>query len=285
MSLSRGGWLEPLSASELPVTQELSFSAQANRGDRPLPTAAAALLDTPAGRQDTEPWTQPMIWQAQDHMAFSLVGGIAHVREPDGVNGFSAPLLYPTYVQELLAQEEYAGFQPADPPPADAVGPTGTKALCQFLSLGSVTAVLDWQAGRGVLAVRAYFRSALGPRRSTTTGCFRAPSVGRLSWRRANTIPGRVGDLIARDGVSPRISGRSRPPLGARPGDGRTWTCGAAWSARWPVKPEVAGSNPVRSAERSPPRPGFPPGGTRRAQWSCRRWSVWSGSSAGRARA
>jgi hypothetical protein len=122
-----------------------------------------------------------------------------------------------------------------------------------------------------------------GPRGPPGTAM--APSVSRLSLRRANTIPGRVGGLIARDGVSPRISGRSRPPLGARPGDGRTWTCGAAWSARWPVKPEVAGSNPVRSAERSPSRPGFPPGGTRRAQWSCRRWSVWSGSSAGRARA
>ncbi len=27
-----------------------------------------------------------------------------------------------------------------------------------------------------------------------------------------------------------------------------SWTCGAVWSARRPVKPEVAGSNPVRSA-------------------------------------
>jgi hypothetical protein len=110
-----------------------------------------------------EPWTQPMVWQAQDHMAFSLVGGIAYVREPDGANGFSAPLLYPTYVQEFLAQEEFAGFQPAYPPPGDAVGPTGTKALCSFLDLQSVTAVLYWQAGRGALAVRTYFRRALGP--------------------------------------------------------------------------------------------------------------------------
>ena len=110
-----------------------------------------------------EPWTQPMIWQAQDHMAFSLVGGIAYVREPDGTNGFSAPLVYPTYVQEFLAQEEFARFRPAYPPPSDAVGPTGTAALCQFLSLESVTAVLYWQAGWGALAVRAYFRRALGP--------------------------------------------------------------------------------------------------------------------------
>ncbi len=26
------------------------------------------------------------------------------------------------------------------------------------------------------------------------------------------------------------------------------WSCGAVWSARRPVKPEVAGSNPVRTA-------------------------------------
>ena len=28
----------------------------------------------------------------------------------------------------------------------------------------------------------------------------------------------------------------------------KAWSCGAAWSARRPVKPEVAGSNPVRTA-------------------------------------
>src|SRR5437899_3638446 len=27
------------------------------------------------------------------------------------------------------------------------------------------------------------------------------------------------------------------------------WSCGAVWSARRPVKPEVAGSNPVRTAQ------------------------------------
>ena len=33
-----------------------------------------------------------------------------------------------------------------------------------------------------------------------------------------------------------------------RQGGAKPWTCGAAWSARRPVKAEVAGSNPVRSA-------------------------------------
>jgi hypothetical protein len=37
---------------------------------------------------------------------------------------------------------------------------------------------------------------------------------------------------------------RVRIPLGAR----TAWSCGAAWSARHPVKVEVAGSNPVRTA-------------------------------------
>ncbi len=50
-------------------------------------------------------------------------------------------------------------------------------------------------------------------------------------------------------------------------------TCGAAWSARRPVKAEVAGSNPVRSAARSDRSP-------RRSNLVTR-----SGSSVGRARA
>ena len=44
---------------------------------------------------------------------------------------------------------------------------------------------------------------------------------------------------------------RVRIPLGVRRryGSSRTtWSCGAVWSARRPVKPEVAGSNPVRTA-------------------------------------
>jgi hypothetical protein len=36
--------------------------------------------------------------------------------------------------------------------------------------------------------------------------------------------------------------------VGRGKGDFANWTCGAVWSARRPVKPEVAGSNPVRSA-------------------------------------
>ena len=79
--------------------------------------------------------------------------------------------MYPTYVQEFLAQEEFARFRPAYPPPGDAVGPTGTAALCQFLSLESVTAVLYWQAGSAcALAVRDSAARSV-PRRSTTTGC------------------------------------------------------------------------------------------------------------------
>ena len=43
----------------------------------------------------------------------------------------------------------------------------------------------------------------------------------------------------------------SNPVGGTKDGtapDVPPWSCGAVWSARWPVKPEVAGSNPVRTA-------------------------------------
>jgi hypothetical protein len=235
----------PISASSYSSPSLSGSPCTLNKVVQAIPTGSA-VLSYPF---PVEPWTQPTIWQVQDHMAFSLVGGIAYVREPDGVNGFSAPLLYPTYVQEFLAQEESAGFQPAYSPPGDAVGPTGTKALCQFLSLESVTAVLYGQVGAAPswCARTSVARSV--PRRSTTTECCSGSVRRPLVTEARQAILGRVAGLIARDGVSPRISERSRSPLGARPGDGRTRTCGAAWSARWPVKPEVAGSNPVRSAK------------------------------------
>ena len=48
-----------------------------------------------------------------------------------------------------------------------------------------------------------------------------------------------------------KAAARVRIPLGARLAHcvGRVWSCRAAWSARHPVKVEVAGSNPVRTAK------------------------------------
>ena len=48
-----------------------------------------------------------------------------------------------------------------------------------------------------------------------------------------------------------KAAARVRIPLGARwvPARHNAWSCRAAWSARHPVKVEVAGSNPVRTAQ------------------------------------
>src|SRR5450755_1780857 len=47
-----------------------------------------------------------------------------------------------------------------------------------------------------------------------------------------------------------KAAARVRIPLGARLASAsEAWSCRAAWSARHPVKVEVAGSNPVRTAE------------------------------------
>jgi hypothetical protein len=53
-----------------------------------------------------------------------------------------------------------------------------------------------------------------------------------------------------------KAAARVRIPLGAQ----EAWSCGAAWSARHPVKVEAAGSNPVRTAPEtgSLSRPGRP---------------------------
>ena len=50
---------------------------------------------------------------------------------------------------------------------------------------------------------------------------------------------------------TPRLRFHSHKVGGAKDGTasaGTAWSCGAVWSARRPVKPEVAGSNPVRTA-------------------------------------
>jgi hypothetical protein len=119
------------------------------------------------------------------------------------------------------------------------------------------------------------------------------PSTGGTTLDgRHNPRPGRsrhrVGDPRRVLGGTPPVASYTGAPTsgpsGARSTTGRRRagvaplrTCGAARSARRPVKPEVAGSNPVRSATvRSATRPGP----VRPVAWSAR-----SGSSVGRARA
>ncbi len=90
----------------------------------------------------------------------------------------------------------------------------------------------------------------------------------RTSGRNSNRPPASYGSVVTAKGqltalsLSPRIS--QSGCMSQTVGPTKLWqwiptgsflpaagTCGAAWSARRPVKPEVAGSNPVRSAHRS----------------------------------
>ena len=90
-----------------------------------------------------------------------------------------------------------------------------------------------------------------GPRRFRAGGGRR---IGARSVSRLEETPGRSRAVGYRLGSRSRVGGRKAfgPASAAAQSHRRllpaTGTCGAAWSARRPVKPEVAGSNPVRSA-------------------------------------
>ena len=79
---------------------------------------------------------------------------------------------------------------------------------------------------------------------------------------------------VAYSGTSPLCSADLRCAWSRKGGESFPGTCGAVRSARRPVKPEVAGSNPVRSANQAP----VAPAGVHRVAWRPR-----SGSSVGRA--
>ena len=80
------------------------------------------------------------------------------------------------------------------------------------------------------------------------TGATRKASMPRMA---ARTLAGTalILPLAATDTVGTFYTVlRRQAPLDRAVYQFTTGTCGAAWSARRPVKPEAAGSNPVRSA-------------------------------------
>lgn len=90
--------------------------------------------------------TQPMAWQAIDHMDFRLMGGYANINVPGSTVGQRWPLLLsPASVEEVLG---YAAVGDRFPPPQ-----TPTRAseaqLPQFLNRYAVGAVVAWIAGGG----------------------------------------------------------------------------------------------------------------------------------------
>ena len=157
--------LAPLSTSTLPWSGE----------------AASALATIPSGSVvlnypfPLAPWTESMVWQAQDEMRFRLIGGYI-TNQASPTYGSSNPfLLKPKVVEETLIQAQLganvrSGFAPyyQQPNPKADV----RRALCTFLVRYHVGAVVFWKGGpyRGVdpSKIHRLFTSALGT--PTTTG-------------------------------------------------------------------------------------------------------------------
>lgn len=142
----------------------------------PWPASTVSTLDTvPTGSVvltypfPISPWTESMIWQAEDEMHFRLIGGYITTQSTP-VNGESYPnLLSPKVVEETILKAQFgtssiSGEQrtyPAPNPHADV-----QRALCVFLRRYRVGAVVFWRGGgyRGVRPQIAHrlFSAALG---------------------------------------------------------------------------------------------------------------------------
>ena len=172
---------------------------------------------------------------------------------------------YLTYLESLVV-DSLAELLPRTPPTADRrdtrrpLGrPPGWPALGRHSrAAGPVTgtsrAARDGRrAVAGTSAVTPACRSLVISARSIRTEPPSSSGRGHRPFKAETRVRIPLG-VLRSPAARYRLGSAGIP---ARPGthdrgdprDERTRTCGAAWSARWPVKPEVAGSNPVRSAE------------------------------------
>lgn len=110
--------------------------------------------------------TQPMAWQATDHMWFRLMGGYANIAVPgERVGQRWPPLLRPRSVQELLGYTSIGDRFPQPPVP----GPALEAQLPQYLKRYGIGAVVAWTGGSGLgtnyvepTVAYWYLRHALG---------------------------------------------------------------------------------------------------------------------------
>jgi hypothetical protein len=137
--------LVPLSTQTLPWSSATSSALDA------IPSGSVVL----AYPFPISPWTETMVWQAEDEMRFRLIGGYITTQSTP-VNGASYPsLLDPKVVEETILKGQFgtnviSGEQrryPKPNPKADV-----QRALCTFLSRYKVGAVVFWKGGpyRGV---------------------------------------------------------------------------------------------------------------------------------------
>ncbi len=106
------------------------------------------------------PNTGPMLWQAENDLSVTLMGGYATVNGSDNAGVATAPLLSPPSVQEYLVESQEGGafFYPP------ILRSAATESdLCTFIAKYNVGAVVDLLAGGSGVAVQSYFTKALGP--------------------------------------------------------------------------------------------------------------------------
>lgn len=144
-------------APRLPVSSESpALPTPVANAVRDLLPAGAVVLAYPYPQS---PFAQAMLWQASDDFRFTLLGGYANIRTPDGSGQIFPLLSQPVYVQEFLSAAERAG-RGHYPKPGKVADPAAE--LCAFIRNNRVTAVVFQPFGAGARGVQALFASALG---------------------------------------------------------------------------------------------------------------------------
>ena len=113
------------------------------------------------------PYAQAMLWQASDNFRFTLLGGYANIRTPDGTGQIFPVLSQPAYVQEFLSAAE-SGDRGHYPHPGTVTNPAAE--LCSFIRENHVTTVVFQPYGPGSAAVQSLFASTLAKPTSTAAG-------------------------------------------------------------------------------------------------------------------
>jgi hypothetical protein len=104
--------------------------------------------------------TQPMAWQASDHMGFRIMGGYANIVVPGQHVGQRWPLLLkPHSVQDILGFTHIGDRFPQPPIPDPGI----EAQLRQYLVRYSIGAVVAWTSPPEFAFVYQYFLAAIGP--------------------------------------------------------------------------------------------------------------------------
>jgi len=145
-----------------PATVPSFFSSTASRR---IPAGSVALTyPYPAGATN-----QAMLWQADDDMAFRLVGGYAIVPGADGQATFD-PLPPGSEAVPAALMAAYDGVSPSQEVPGLSSTPPSPAQVRAFLRANDVHSVLVHPVGADPGAVVRLFTAALGPPDTRTGG-------------------------------------------------------------------------------------------------------------------